>query len=692
MSKIQRQDIKTEAELAGLGAPPSSLPGDDQIYVGANSINKTLRQAILDGDIGGGAGGINYILNGEALANTNGWATYADAAQSRPVDGTGGSPNVTWTRSTTNPLRKTAHFVFTKDAVNRQGQGTGYAFTIDRADQAKPLQIEFEWEVLSGVFAGSTNPAVDSDLIMYIYDITNNRLIEPSGRLLEPAVIGQKYRYRATFQTSPDSLSYRLIGHVATTSSQAYSLAFDAIRVGPQVVSNGAVVTDWQSYTPTGSHTINTNYAGRWRRVGDSVELQVRVAYSGANSQGALQFTQSQILPTGLSVDSNKVNLGVDIRLPVGGWAGVDSGVNGGWEGEVVMDAGFNFTLSYVTTAGQSVVSPSQPFAISAGDNFNLSIKAPIAGWSSNVQVSSDTETRKVNASYVRSTSQTINAATDTTIVYDIKREDSHSSMNTSNGRYSCPVSGSYKISASIFFTSYLTSAGHVFQMRFIKRNSSGTVLETLYKDNFTANSSVSQEVSLRAHSSFECNAGDTLEVILWQNTGAARTTIAGINFVDIERISGPSQIAASEPVNASAVSTAGQVLAHNTDTILNVNIKDYDSHNSLTLGASARFTAPVNGVYEAQSMIRFANAQSFTASNLIAVLLYKNGSIYRQMANILIQVTNASTGFVSVTGSSEVQLNAGEYIEIRAFQNSGANRTLEANGATNWISIKKVN
>ncbi len=30
-----------------------------------------------------------------------------------------------------------------KDASNRQGEGVAYAFTIDRSDQGKPLQIEF---------------------------------------------------------------------------------------------------------------------------------------------------------------------------------------------------------------------------------------------------------------------------------------------------------------------------------------------------------------------------------------------------------------------------------------------------------------------------------------------------------------------------------------------------------------------
>lgn len=53
--KIQNEDIKTAAELVSAGATAASLPNDDKVYVSALSINKTLKQAIIDGDIGTGA-------------------------------------------------------------------------------------------------------------------------------------------------------------------------------------------------------------------------------------------------------------------------------------------------------------------------------------------------------------------------------------------------------------------------------------------------------------------------------------------------------------------------------------------------------------------------------------------------------------------------------------------------------------
>jgi hypothetical protein len=69
--KIQGADVKTEAELISAGATASSLIRDTQIYISANSINKTLDDAIIDGDVsGGGGGGSLKWVEGVPSANT----------------------------------------------------------------------------------------------------------------------------------------------------------------------------------------------------------------------------------------------------------------------------------------------------------------------------------------------------------------------------------------------------------------------------------------------------------------------------------------------------------------------------------------------------------------------------------------------------------------------------------------------
>jgi len=69
MGKIQKQDVKTVAELTGAGATAADLINDTQIYVTADGINKQLFDAIEDGDIGGGGGGSGFAAGSTISAN-----------------------------------------------------------------------------------------------------------------------------------------------------------------------------------------------------------------------------------------------------------------------------------------------------------------------------------------------------------------------------------------------------------------------------------------------------------------------------------------------------------------------------------------------------------------------------------------------------------------------------------------------
>lgn len=80
--KIQGADVKTVAELVSAGATAASLPLDTQTYVTALSINKTLYQAITDGDIAGGSA-IKFTATnagGQSIGDTQttGWVAEHD--------------------------------------------------------------------------------------------------------------------------------------------------------------------------------------------------------------------------------------------------------------------------------------------------------------------------------------------------------------------------------------------------------------------------------------------------------------------------------------------------------------------------------------------------------------------------------------------------------------------------------------
>lgn len=102
-----------------------------------------------------GAFGINYITNPGADSNISGATAYADAAGTSPIDGVGGSPTVTITRTTSSPLRGAASYLLTKDAANRQGQGVSYDFTIDSAQKGRSLSVLFDYII--GYITNSKN-------------------------------------------------------------------------------------------------------------------------------------------------------------------------------------------------------------------------------------------------------------------------------------------------------------------------------------------------------------------------------------------------------------------------------------------------------------------------------------------------------------------------------------------------------
>lgn len=227
MSLLQNEDFKTEAQITGAGGTASQLLNDTKIYVTANAINKTLDDAIIDGDIGGGGGGgsgseINYITNTDLETDASGWTAYDDTSAT-PVDGTGGSPVSTFTRSTSSPLRGTASGLFAKPASNELGDGVGYAFSIATADKGELCHIKFEYSTTANYVSGYIGA--------YVYDVTNATLITPTFKDVAKADSGSKHI--AYFLSSETSTSYRLIFHNTTSTTTAWDFKIDNIIVGP---------------------------------------------------------------------------------------------------------------------------------------------------------------------------------------------------------------------------------------------------------------------------------------------------------------------------------------------------------------------------------------------------------------------------------------------------------------------------
>lgn len=163
----------------------------------------------------------NHVSNPGAEINTDGWVTYADAAASTPVDGTGGSPTTTLTRITSNQLRDNGSFRITKDAANRQGEGVSFDFTIDTPDLGKKVEILLEFEQ-------SVNYA-DDDIQIFIHNNDTPGLVTTELQNLKD---GAKV-FKTQFIADATDVNYRLIFHIASTNANAYTLDFDNVKVRP---------------------------------------------------------------------------------------------------------------------------------------------------------------------------------------------------------------------------------------------------------------------------------------------------------------------------------------------------------------------------------------------------------------------------------------------------------------------------
>ncbi|WP_374028330.1 hypothetical protein ACES2J_08335 [Bdellovibrio bacteriovorus] len=626
--------------------------------------------------IGSGSGGsVNFISNGDAETGTTGWATYADAAGTRPVDGTGGTANVTFATSATDPLVGSNSFIFTKDAVNRQGQGASYDFTIDNAYKAKVLSIEMDYVVNSGTFvAGSST--TDSDVIVYIYDVTNSILIEPSSFKFLSNSGSVSDRFSATFQTASNSTSYRLILHCASTSASAFSLKIDGIAVSPSKYVYGTPISEWTSYTPTVAASsgalTNYNIFAFWRRVGDSLELKGVLTFTGA--PGTWSYP-SFTLPPGLAADANYARDFSPAKIVLG-----DVSSNS-YVGIVSIGTTTQFSIYSMssTSGGYGGLTQTSPFAWTSGDYIGWGIQGiKIQGWGASTQMSDNAETRVVAARAFMSSNQALTGSF-SVVQFNAAQFDTHAAYNTGSYRYIVPTSGYYNVKAK--FLGPATSTNDVLSVIVVH---SGT---TVAQDRFFKPATITERVSGTAVATVYANAGDYFEIQAALTPSGSMAGGSANNFITVEKIAGPSSIAATETVAVRATNSSAQSIPSGTTTVLTGWTKIDDTHGAFN-ATTGVFTAPEAGFYAVAYEGLFASSGwSASGANVYVSIINPATSIqtYRR-------VTASFSSPVPISaGSLAIKLNAGQQIYVAINQDNGTARSLDGGSAFQHLSIHKV-
>lgn len=594
------------------------------------------------------SGGINYLSsNPDAESDTTGWTLYEDAAATTPVDGTGvaTSNEITWTRTTSAPLRGSGSFLLTKDAADRQGEGVGFAFTIDDADKFKVLTCSGDYEIASGTYA-------TGDLAFYFVDVTNGTVIQPSGYQLQN--VGIESKFIVQFQTT-SSTSYRLVIHVASTSASAYTVKFDNFIVGPQVVQYGAPVADLGTETWTDNQANATTSVQVYRN-GSWVKVVGKTTFTGVVS-GATSVT----IPTGYTPDTTTyASPTTSDPYPLGTIYHNDPGSTvtyGTIDYATAGELRFLVDVSSGSYGSGTNTTNLIPHTWASGDVMKWTAEWKVGAWSSSVQMSNDTDTRVVTCQVI---GDAASASSGNPIIFPTVNWDSHGGYNASTGRYTVPVPGYYKMFGAL--NSANTAVGFN-----IYKNAVSIAMSIGFTDS-NGECVFAGVVS--------CVAGDVIDI----RPGATLDAGAG-SCLNIERLSGPSAIAASEKIAARYTTTAGQSIATSTVTIVDYGTKTLDTHGAVTTGASWKFTSPRSDYYRVSANTTFNSAWA----GQIIMYVYKNGALYSQNS----QTSNTTVSPGTVTDL--VQLNAGDYIDVRVWHAQGGAQVLWTSAATNNVAIESM-
>lgn len=677
---------KTYASPATTGAvtsaqtttPANPSAGSNKLYFKADGKLYTLDSAGNEALVGSGAGGgvKNLITNGNADDTSSSiFVPYADAAATRPVDGTGGSPTVTTSVTSSSPLDGTKSFLLTKTAVNSQGQGWAIPFTVDTAYKAKALKISVDYIVNSGTFAAGANGAspTDGDVIWTIYDVTNSQIIEPSNIKMFSNSSSLSDKFEATFQSSATGSSYRLIAHVASTSALAFELKVDNVTVSPQTYVYGTPVTDTLAWpiTPTGSWTGgNVTYTGKYSRNGDKLSGQLDIELTGAPTGTTLTFNMLPfVIDTTKLVQSTNLVIGDIAYRSAGNY----------YHGKVLATSSTTLRCIQLTspTTGSVVmgtdITATSPGTFTSGDYIRITFKdIPIVGWSSSVQMSDSADTRVVAARIYKNGTQTYSSQTKLTS-WTID-SDKTGMWDATNNRFNIASAGDYEIFSSLYATAATTS-----DQQFAYKVNGGA---SIYVGN-APNTSGAINASLGGSDIIpNLKSGDYVEVFGFANASVTLQAGVAVSRVSLKRISGPVAIAANESITMKYTNTAGTSMSGSI-AVLPFATKSYDSHSAWD---GSKFVCPTSGKYSVKTSIVLNNVTMTTGQNT-GVLVYKNGV---QENYLGIVYGNGGALNYAVGGSVDLQCVAGDYIEVRAYS-GGTTPSLNTTAGINYVCISRI-
>ena len=667
---LTNKTIGDSLTLTQIATPATPGAGLTKVYSKADNNLYTLNPAGLETLVGSGAGGgtKNYLstvngINGNGdfeLGSIAGFSlfntTLTGVIPTGPITAGAAGLSIGVTSTPPNVLAGKYSGVISGASQFTAGQGfISDPFTIDQEDQAKVLQFKINYKANNTFnFSGTSS----NTFAIYIYDVTASQWVQPSGvyGMTQGTGVGI---VSGNFQTSFSSTQYRIAILCINTYALSSTLYVDDFFVGPQIIPIGAAVTDFQSYSPifgAGFGTA-TNSTMAYKRIGDSILIQ------GTFQAGTLATAIASIsLPPGLISGPN-----LNTDTVVGSWTN-NTGTGSAPKTGPLLIAPSTNTIYFGVSDYSNTISAQfhQNGTVVASSNTQLmyiNALVPISGFSSNVQVSNDTDTRVVSASYYLAVNATTIAGA--ILKMDTQVFDTTASYSLTTGQYTVPVSGKYKVTLQ---AASIAGAAPTTRIR----------LNTVTAQR--AYQSVAG-VSYTTTTIVDAKAGDLIDV--YSDTATTYYNGARDTVLNIERLSGPSVIANTESVNArysdvsgGAVTTGLAVYKFQTNT--------FDSHNAYS-PTTGLFTAPVSGKFLISATLYLIATALTTTQNFYLVIL-KNGVAVGYGSSIF---GNGSANVYGASVVDEVQCLAGDTIAVYA--HSDVATTANTTVALNRILITRV-
>ena len=134
-----------------------------------------------------------------------------------------------------------------------------------------------------------------------------------------------------------------------------------------------------------------------------------------------------------------------------------------------------------------------------------------------------------------------------------------------------------------------------------------------------------------------------------------------------------------TQPVWSVGSSSTAQTIASSTFTKVAMSVEQFDSANAFDSTTNYRFTAPIAGYYQVNADIELSMA-STSNFEFFGVLAKNADTDYLRFGDNY-NVTELNPTNRACTLSHLIYLNVGDYLEIYAYQSSGASGTI-VNGA----------